>query len=110
MNFSIIKDGTYVINLDEYSDIGTHWVALWVNNNNITYFDSSGVEHIPKEIIKFIKNRNIKTNIFRIQAFDSIMCGYFCIEFIDFMFKGKTLTEYTNLFSPNDFKRMMIQF
>ena len=65
-----IKDGAYVINLDEYSDIGTHWVALWVNNNNVTYFDSFGVEHIPKEIIKFIENRNIKTNIFRIQAYD----------------------------------------
>ena len=100
-----IKDGAYVINLDEYSDIGTHWVALWVNNNNVTYFDSFGVEHIPKEIIKFIENRNIKTNIFRIQAYDSIMCGYFCIGFIDFMFKGKTLTEYTNLFSPNDFTK-----
>ena len=98
-----IKDGAYVINLDEYSDIGTHWVALWVNNNNVTYFDSFGVEHIPKEIIKFIENRNIKTNIFRIQAYDSIMCGYFCIGFIDFMFKGKSLTEFTNLFSPYDF-------
>ena len=100
-----IKDGAYIINLDEYSDIGTHWVALWVSSNNVTYFDSFGVEHIPKEIIKFIENRNIKTNIFRIQAYDSIMCGYFCIAFIDFMLKGKSLTEYRNLFSPNDFKR-----
>ena len=104
-----INDGAYVINLDEHSDIGTHWVALWVNNNNnnnnVTYFGSFGVEHIPKEIIKSIKNRNIKTNIFRIQAYDSIMCGYFCIGFIDFVFKGKRLAEYTNLFSPNDLKR-----
>ena len=83
------------------------------NNNSITYFDSFEVEHIPKEITKFTKrssssasqNKNIKTNIFRTQAYDSIMCGYFCIGFINFMFKGKTLTEYTNLFSPNDFKR-----
>ena len=75
--------------------------------NNVTYFDSFGVEHVPKEIIKFIENRNIKTNIFRIQA---IMCGHFCITFIDFMFKGKSLTDYTNLFSPNDLKKMMIQF
>ena len=72
-----IKDGAYVINLDEYSDIGTHWIALYVKNNDITYFDSFGVEHIPKEIKAFIKNRNIKTNIFRIQAYDSIMCPYF---------------------------------
>ena len=100
-----IKDGAYVINLDEYSDIGTHWIALYVKNNVVTYFDSFGVEHVPKEIKTFIKNRNIKTNIFRIQAYDSIMCGYFCIGFIDFMFKGKSLTEYTNLFSPNDFKK-----
>ena len=78
---------------------------LWVNNNNVTYFDSFGVEHIPKEIIKFVKNINTKTNIFRIQAYDSIMCGYFCIAFVDFMFKGKILTDYKNLFSPNDFKK-----
>ena len=90
-NLPKIKDGAYIINLDEYSDIGTHWVALWVNNNNVTYFDSFGVEHIPKEIKKFIKGKNIKTNIFRIQACDSIMCGYFCIGFIDFMLAGKTL-------------------
>ena len=54
---------------------------------------------------KFIRNKNITTNNFRMQAFDSIMCGYFCIGFFDFMLKGKSLTEYTNLFSPNDFKR-----
>ena len=76
-----------------------------VKNNDITYFDSFGVEHIPKEIKEFIKNKNIKTNIFRIQAYDSIMCGYFCIGFIDFMLKGKSLTEYRNLFSPYDFKK-----
>ena len=86
-NLSKIKDGAYIINLGEYSDIGTHWVALWVNNNNVAYFDSLGVEHIPKEIIKFIENRNIKTNIFRIQAYDSIICGYFCIAFIDLCLK-----------------------
>ena len=97
-----MKDSAYVINLDEYSDIGTHWIALYGKNNDITYFHSSGVEHIPKEINAFIKNRNIKTNIFRIKAYDSIMCGFFCIGFIDFLFKGKTLTESTNIFSPND--------
>ena len=104
-NLPKIKDGAYIINLDEYSDIGTHWVALHVNNNNVTYFDSFGVEHIPKEIKTFINNKNIKTNIFRIQAYDSVMCRYFYIGFIDFIFKGKTLTEYTNLFSPNNFEK-----
>ena len=78
---------------------------MYVNNNDVTYFDSFGVEHIPKEIKAFINNKNIKTNIFRLQAYDSVMCGYFCNGFIDFMFKGKTLTEYTNLFSPNDFQK-----
>ena len=102
-NLPKIKDGAYVINLDEYSDIGTHWVALYVQNNDVTYFDSFGVEHNSKEIRTFISNKNIKTNIFRIQAYDSIMCGYFCIGFIDFMLAGKTLTEFTNLFSPNNF-------
>ena len=68
-------------------------------------FDSFGVEHIPKEIKKFIGNKNMTTNIYRIQAYDSIMCGYFCIGFIDFMLKGKSLLEYTNLFSPNEYKK-----
>ena len=76
-----IKDGAYVINLDEYSDIGTHWVALYVNNKTVTYFDSFGVEHIPKEAKTFINNKNIIANIFRIQAYDSAVCGYFCIGF-----------------------------
>ena len=53
-NLPKIKNGAYVINLDEYSDIETHWVSLYVQNNNITYFDSFGVKHIPKEIITFI--------------------------------------------------------
>ena len=69
----------------------------------IFYFDSFGVEHIPEEIKKFISNRNIKANIFRVQANNSVMCGYFCIGFIDFMLAGKTLTDYTNLFFPYDF-------
>ena len=77
------------------------------------YFNSFGVEHIPKKNKTFINrssssalhNSNIMTNIFRIEAYDSVMCGYFCIGFIDFMLAGKTLTEYTNLFSPNNFKK-----
>ena len=108
-DLSKIKDGAYVINLDDYSDIGTHWVAFYVRNNNVTYFDSFGVEHIPKEIKAFIgRSLSITTNIFRIKAYGSIMCGYFCIGFIAFMLAGKTLTEFTNLFSPNNFLKMMI--
>ena len=71
---------------------------MYVLNNDVTYFDSFGVEHIANEIKKFIVNKNIKTNIFRIQAYDSVMCGYFCTGFIDFMLAGKTLTDFTNLF------------
>ena len=73
-----------------------------MNNNDFTYFDSFGVEHILKKILKFVKNKNIKTKIFRIQAYDSVRCGYLFIRFIDFMFKGKTLTEFTNVFSPKN--------
>ena len=73
-----------------------------MNAENVIYFDSFGVKLIPKEIRKFTGNKNIITNIYRIQAYNSIMCGYFCIGFIDFMLEGKNLFEYTNLFSPNE--------
>ena len=73
-----------------------------------TYFDSFGVEHIAKEIKNVIANKSMKTNIFRIQTYDSIMCGYFCVAVIDFVLVGKTLTKFTNLLSQNNFKKMMI--
>ena len=97
--------GAYIINIDEYSDIGTYSIALYVNNQTVTYFDSVGVEHIPKEIKKFINNKNIIANIFRLQAYDSVMFGYFCIVFIDFMLKGNNLTDFTNIFSPDNFRK-----
>ena len=100
-----IKDGAYVVNLDEYSDIGTDWVALYINNKTVTNFDSFQIEHISKEVKKFVNNKNVTANIFRIQAYDSVMCGYFCVGFIDYMLMGKSLTDYTNLFSPNNFKK-----
>ena len=99
------KDGEYVINLDEYAAVGTHWIALFCNKSEIIYFDSFGVKHVPEEIKEFIRNKNIIANIFRVQANNSVMCGYFCIGFIDFMLAGKKLTDYTNLFSPYDFKK-----
>ena len=107
-NLSKIKDGAYVINLYEYSDIGSHWIALYASNNNVNYFDSFEVEHIPKEIKTFINKSIIVINIFKIQAYDSIMCGYFCTGFIDFMLAGKTLIDFTNLFSSNNFKKKMM--
>ena len=109
-NLQKIKDRTYIINFDEYSDIGTHWIALYVQNNDVTYSDYFGAERIPKEIRIFISNKNIKINIFRIPAYDSIMCGYFCIGFIDFTLAGKTLTDFTNLFLPNNFKKTIAYF
>ena len=100
-----IKNGAYVINLDEYEDAGTHWIALYVKNNENTYFDSLGVEHVPNEIIHFARDKSIKTNTFGIQAGNSIMCGYFCIGCIDFIFASKNLIDFTSLFSPYDFKK-----
>ena len=79
-----------------------------MQNNNVTYFDSFGVEHIPKEIKKFIKNKNITANIFRIQAYNSEMCAYFCIGSIDFMLAGKKFTDYTNCFLLMILRKMMI--
>ena len=99
-----IKDGAYIVNLDEYSHIGTHWVELYVNNKTVTYFDSFGIKHIPKEIKKFVGNKGIVANTYRTQSYNSIMCGYFCIVFTNYILKGKSLTDFTNLFSPNDFK------
>ena len=90
-------------------------------HNDATDFDSFDAEHIPKEVKAFINrtlsfvlrpplrdashNKNITTNIFGIQAYNSTMCGNFSMGFIDFMLAGKTLTEFTNLFSPNNFEK-----
>ena len=68
---------------------------MYVLSNNVIYFDSFGVEHIPKEIEKFINGFTIKINIYRIQAYDLVMCGYFCTGFIDFMLKGKSLRDFS---------------
>ena len=100
-NLQKIKDETYILNLDEYSDIGTHWDASYVQSKDFFF---SGVEHIPKEIKKFISNKSIKANIFRIQDYDSIMCRYFYIGFIDFMLAGKTLQIF---FDQITFRGMM---
>ena len=76
----------------------------YVNDNNVTHLYSFGVEHIPKEIYKIIGNKKI--NFCRVQGFSSVMCGYFCIKFIDFMLKVKNLSEYTHLFSPNEYEKV----
>ena len=104
-SLSKIKDGVYIVNLDEYESIGTHCVALYANTEIITYFDSFWVEHVPKEIRKSIENKNIRTNIYRIEAYNLTMCGYSCIGFIDSILKGKSLLVHINLFSPIEYKK-----
>ena len=86
------------VNLDEYADVGTYWIALYVKNKEVIYFDSFGVEHVSQETKRFIGHKNTKTNIFRIHADNSIICAYFCIGFIDFMFARRSLIDFTSLF------------
>ena len=100
-----MNDGAYVINLNEYADVGIYWIALLFNRSEIVFFDSFGVKHVPEEIKEFIGNKNITANIFRVQVNNSIMCGYFCIGFIDFMLAGKNLTHFTSLCSPYEFEK-----
>ena len=75
-------------------------IAFYVLDNDATYFDSFGVEHVSKGIKRFIDNKHIKTNTSKIQAYNLVICGYFCIGFIGYMFAGKTLIDYISLFSP----------
>ena len=72
----------YIINLDEYKSVGTHWIALDKNGDSVTYFDSFGVDYILKEIRKLIDNKNITANIYRIQANDSIMRDAFVLDLL----------------------------
>ena len=99
-----IKDGAYVMNLDEYADVGTQWITLFCSRNEIVYFDSFGIEHVRKEIKEFVGNKNIIAKIFRVQGNNSVMCALFCIVFIAFMLADKKLTDYTSLFSLYAFK------
>ena len=82
-----------------------HIGLLYFVTSEIIYFNSVGVEHVPEEIKEFVRNKNIIANIFRVQVNNSVMCGYFCIGFIDFILAGKKLTDFTSLLSPNDFKK-----
>ena len=102
-----IKNGAYKINLDEYADVGMHWIIVYIKNNGVICFDSFGVEHVSKEVVHFIGQKDIKTNIFRIQADNSIICGYCCIAFIDFMFAGGSVFGFASLLAPYYFKKMI---
>ena len=99
-------EGAYVINLEDDTKAGSHWVALFIKKDKCIYFDSFGIEYFPKEVEVFVKDLSeIDRNIFRIQSNKSIMCGYYCIKFIEYMFAGKKLHDFTILFSPNDFNK-----
>ena len=91
----------HAINVYEFKSIRTHWIALYLHGDNVTYFDSW--IHFKKKFKKLIENTNIRANIYETQASDSLMCGYFWIGFIDFIFKGKCLLDYTDLSSPNKY-------
>ena len=94
-----IKDCSYAINLDEFISIRIHWIALYLKGDSVTYFDNFGVEYIPKGIKKFISNKNIAKYIYRIQVIAwTLNMALLCIEFIDFIVKGKGLLGYTNLY------------
>ena len=80
--------GAYILNLDDNESIGTYRRALYVDDKNVKHFDSFGVEHVPKEIRKFIIHN----------------LWILCIGFIDFRLKDKSLLEFKNLFSPNEYK------
>ena len=101
----IINDRACVINLDEYADVETHCIALCVLSFEIIYFDNFGVKHVLKEIKIFIGHKNIKANLFRTQAKNSVMCEYFCIELINFMLVGRTLIDSTYLLYPYGFQK-----
>ena len=104
-NLPRIKDRAYVVNLDDRNSKGMHEISLFIDRNLVAYFDSFGIEYIPQEVLNKIKDKSITHNIFRIQDNESIMCGFCCITFIEYMLAGKTLLEYTNLFSLNDYKK-----
>ena len=89
-----MKDGAHVINPDENKSIKIQWISLYVNGDNVTYFDSFGVWHILKQIKKLIGNKNTTTNIYRIQANNTLTCGSFFILLVDFMPKGKNVLDY----------------
>ena len=100
-----IKDGTYVINFNDKNSKGTLWVWLFIDRNTAVYFHSFGNECIPQEVLTKVKDKSITHNKFRMQDNESIICGFYCIAFIECMLAGEILLGYTNLFLPNDYKK-----
>ena len=79
-------------------------MAIFVNDDHTVYFDSFGVEHLPQEVGHFLREKETEANVFRVQPAKSVLCGYYCRKFLDYMFDRKSLVDYTSLFSPTDFK------
>ena len=104
-NLPRLKDGAYVINLDNKNSKETQLVSLFVNKNIAIYFDSFGIEYIPEEVLNKIKDKSITHNTYRIQDNESNTCGFYCLVFIKYMLTRTNLLDYTNLFSPNDYKK-----
>ena len=92
-NLPRIKDGAYVKKLDDKQNKGTHWVSVFINRNTAVYFDYFGIEYTPQEALIKIKDKSITHTIFRIQDHDSIMCGFYCMAFIEYMLARKTLLD-----------------
>ena len=101
------KDGAHVINLDDKYSKVTHWFSSFINKSIAIYFDSFGIEYIPPEVLNIIKNKSISHThyILRIRDNESIMPIFYCIAFIQYIVAEKTFLDYTDLFSPNDYKR-----
>ena len=78
-------------------------VSLFTDRNAAVYFDDFGIEYIPEKVLNKVKDKSITHNIFRIQDNESIMCEFYWITFTEYMLAGKTLLEYTNLFSLDDY-------
>ena len=97
-NLPGIKDGSYVINLDDKKSKVTYWVSLFIDRNTAICLYSFGIEYIPLEILSKIRDKSITHNIFRLQDNRSIMCGFYCITFIEYMLAGKTLLDYGDLY------------
>ena len=98
----------YLINFNDKNSEGTHRITSFIDKHLAVHFDFFEIEYIPLEILNKIRDKSITHNIFRIQDNDSIMCGFYCIAFIEYMFVGKTLSDYTNLFSANDYNGKII--
>ena len=100
------KDGSNVTNLDDKHSKGTHWVSLFIIYWKISsHAHSFEFEYNPQKVLNKMKDKSITHKIFRILGADSIMRVFYCIAFIEYLLEGKTLLDYTNLFSPNDYNK-----